>query len=189
MNPIDLIFLIILIGLSIFGYKKGLIKEAGAIISLLVSLLLAYLFSKPFSIILARYINVSEGLIQFISFVIIIIGGTIGIYAIFMIFKKIVDLTLIGFVDRLLGLLLGVVKTFILLFVVYSLLMWNPIYNATKKTVDSSISIKLMRKYLPLVEKYWNVSYKKIKNSKMVKENVQKKYNRSTGISENIKHH
>lgn len=78
-----------------------------------------------------------------------------------MIFKKIVDLTLIGFVDRLLGLLLGVVKTFILLFVVYSLLMWNPIYNATKKTVDSSISIKLMRKYLPLVEKYWNVSYKK----------------------------
>ena len=187
MNPIDLVFLIILVGLSIFGYKKGFIKEAGAIVSLLVSLLLAYLFSKPFSVFLAAYVNVNKGLIQFISFLVIIVGGTIAIYAVFMIFKRIIDVTIIGTFDKILGLLLGVVKTFIILFVVYSLFMWKPVYNAMEKTVNSSVSIMLMKRYLPLVEKYWNISYKKIKNSKEIKENVRKKYNRSAGISKNTK--
>ncbi len=189
MNLIDLIFLLILIGLSVFGYKKGLIKEAGAILSLLISLLAAYFFSGPFSTIVARYIHAGESMVHFISFLIIIVGGTIGLYAVFMIFKKIIDLTVLGVVDRLLGLLLGVIKTFVLLFVVYTLLMWKPIYNATKETVDTSISIKLMKKWLPTVEKYWNVSYNKIKNSKELKENVQKTYDRSVRVPKNTRNH
>ncbi|MCK4545461.1 CvpA family protein [candidate division WOR-3 bacterium] len=174
MNPIDLVFIVLTVGFSIFGYKKGFIREVGAIISLLVSLIFAYIFSKPFSLILANYIQgLNQGLVQFISFLTILIGGTILFYMFFIVFKRIINITLLGIVDSLLGMGLGILKTAIILLVVYSILMWKPIYNATKKTTDKSFAINTTEKYLPYIKTYWGISYKKIKESKLI-ENVQK---------------
>ncbi len=109
MNPLDIIIIIILLYCVIRGLFRGLIKELTAIIALFIGFNAAYNYYPFLSKQLAvwapsfQYLKITSFLIIF--FAVLIIVNIIGI-----IVKYIINFAFLGWIDKILGVVFGVLK-------------------------------------------------------------------------------
>ena len=119
MNTIDIIILICLIPAAIQGFIKGFITEALSIASLILGAWLAFRFSELLCKSLAPYVgNVPEKVLQVISFALIMIIVVLLLALLAKLLKGILKIVLLGWLDRLLGIALGIAKAALILSIV-----------------------------------------------------------------------
>ena len=119
-NIVLIIFLIAIVYKIVEGYKRGMVKEISSLITLIVvCILLALVGSGVRSYLDGKIVNV---IIAVVLAIVLAIANHLLKFALLP--AKIVSkLPLVSFIDKLLGIVFGVVKVILLLWTVYTLVM------------------------------------------------------------------
>ncbi len=110
MNILDIVLLVCLIPAVIQGLRKGFIAQAVAIISLVLGGWLAYHFSSALTKWLGQWIEVTGPAMDIISFIIIFAVVITGLFLLGKILEASVKIILLGWLNKLLGLVFALVK-------------------------------------------------------------------------------
>ncbi len=131
MTWIDIVLIIIFLGLIIHGIIIGLIRGLFDIIALIVGYVAAILFSDILP------------LPRFLSFLIIFVVAVVIVVLLGRLLSKLVHITPLGLLDRILGAFLGAVKGFALCFIF--LLILTLTKAASRTLYRSSIASEVIK--------------------------------------------
>jgi membrane protein required for colicin V production len=130
MNIVDLAILIILALLTIRGFFRGVILEATALIGLLLSFFLASLYYIPLSYKLARFLPNHPVLLAIFSFFFLLILSYLIIRLLARAARSALRMAFLGWLDRALGGLLGLLKGVVIVMVLVMILLFlSPKYS------------------------------------------------------------
>ena len=104
MSTPDIIILICFLPAVISGIKNGFIEQVVALVSLVLGAWLAYKFSNVVGEWLQPYMEVSETVLHVISFAVIMIATVLVLFILGKILTGLTKLVMLGWLDRLLGL-------------------------------------------------------------------------------------
>ncbi len=110
MSTPDIIILICFLPAIISGIMKGFIEQAVALVSLILGAWLAFKFSTVVSGWLQPYFEVSETVLNVISFVVIMVAVVLVLFVLGKILTGVSKLVMLGWLDRLLGLVFALLK-------------------------------------------------------------------------------
>jgi len=110
MNALDIIILLCFIPAIITGLRKGLVNQIFEIVSVIAGAWLSYRFSGLLCKYLAPYIDASEPIMHVIAFVVIMIVTVLIFRLIGKGVEAIVKLVLLGWLNKLLGIVFAVLK-------------------------------------------------------------------------------
>lgn len=124
MNIIDIIILVLIVLAAIKGLSDGLIRQVGGILGLFLGIFLAGRFSSRLADWLHQWVNAPENIVKIISFVLIIIAVCICMHLLGRLLEKIINLVTLGWINRILGMLLSVFTAVLLIGVFISLIYY-----------------------------------------------------------------
>jgi membrane protein required for colicin V production len=115
MNILDIIILICLIPAIIQGLKKGFISQVISIASIILGIWLSSQFANVVGEWIAKYISVSEQALKLISFAVILVGASLALSAIGKLIESLLGAIMLGWVNKILGLVFALAKTILIL--------------------------------------------------------------------------
>ena len=110
MNILDIILLICFVPAVIQGFRKGFISQVIAIISIIAGVWLSVQFASPVTTWLAQYIQGTEQVLKVVSFALIFIAVIAGLALLGKLIEGTVKLIMLGWLNRLLGVIFSLVK-------------------------------------------------------------------------------
>ena len=110
MSTPDIIILICFLPAIISGITKGFIEQVIALVSLILGAWLAFKFSTVVSDWLKPYFEVSETVLNVISFAVIMVAVVLVLFVLSKILTGVTKLVMLGWLDRLLGLVFALLK-------------------------------------------------------------------------------
>jgi membrane protein required for colicin V production len=122
MNLLDLIIAVILLFGAIRGFQRGFFYEAATLVALVAGVFIAILFANIAGTIINELVNWNIQLVKIIAFVIIfvIVVGLIKMLG--HLLTKLFKAMLLGFINKLAGFALGLVKWIVLLSILFAVL-------------------------------------------------------------------
>jgi membrane protein required for colicin V production len=122
MNYIDIIILIVL-GISmVSGFINGLVKEVTTLAALILGIWGAIRFSSFTSEKLYDYFDMTGKYIGIISFIITFAAIAIIIHLIGIFVDKLMEAVSLGFINKLLGIVFGLLKSVLIMSVIFAVL-------------------------------------------------------------------
>jgi len=118
MNILDIIFIVPIVWFAYRGFSKGLIIGITTLVALILGIYLSIRFSNIVATFLMSNFDWDEKYIPIISFAITFVGVVIVIYLLGKILEKFIDMIALGFINKLLGGVFGIVKAVVLLSVI-----------------------------------------------------------------------
>ena len=131
MNTLDIILLLCFIPGVVKGISKGFIRQAAALVGIIVGVWASWHFGNKLAEFLKPSLEVSEAVIQVISFAAVFIAVTILAALLGWLLSRIFKVAMMGWLDKGLGVLFGMLVTTVILGVIIVL------YN----TLDSKLHI------------------------------------------------
>lgn len=122
MNLLDIILLIPLLWLGYRGFRKGLIIELASLAALVLGIYASIHFSWFAAGLLDRWLNIEPKYMSIVSFIATFIAVVVLVYSIGKIIEKMVDMVALGFLNKLLGSVFGLLKAVLFLSVVLLLI-------------------------------------------------------------------
>ena len=122
MATLDLILLVCFIPGIIRGLSKGFLEQALALAGIVLSVWAAFHFSSMVSSWLQPYLTVSETVLNVIAFALILVAISLGVLLVAKLLTKVVELAMMGWLDKVLGLVFAlavnalVIGVFVILF-------------------------------------------------------------------------
>jgi len=110
MAAMDLVFLAVLIFGAFRGFKKGIIMELFSILALVLAVIGAFKLLDVGIVWLTQSFGKPHPFIPFLSFILIFIGIILGVNVLGRMIRKVVRMTLLGWVDKFFGSILGLIK-------------------------------------------------------------------------------
>ena len=144
MNWLDIILLIMLFVPTFIGLRKGLIKMALSFVGLILGVVLAGNFYKPVSNIFGFIHN--ENVAYILAFILILALVIVAALLLARLFKSIINLTMMGWVDNFGGAVLGFLSGFLFLGAI--LATWVKFFGSD--LVTGSFLGRVMLDYFPL---------------------------------------
>ncbi|MCF0175093.1 MAG: CvpA family protein [Bacteroidales bacterium] len=136
MDIIDIVILVLLIPGLIIGLWKGFIEQAMGLIGLALGIFLSSRFTEFVSAYLIKIMPSLEGKgVKVVAFIVILIAVMLVMALIGKLIKKVLHISLLGWLDRLLGGLFGLMKYILVFALIISL--FNSI-NGTMEFVNRS---------------------------------------------------
>ncbi|MEE2858320.1 MAG: CvpA family protein [Candidatus Neomarinimicrobiota bacterium] len=133
-TPPDIAISIILFFFAFNGFRHGFIEEIGKIISLICGFIFASKFHQLLMPYIVNYIE-TETLQVTLAYLIIFIITIIIISIIIKILQKFIELVFLGWLNRLLGLSLGLLKGFLLISLFIFILQAIPLKVNGEETI------------------------------------------------------
>ena len=120
MNIVDIVILICFVPALIRGISRGFVEQALALVGLVAGIWAAIHYYLPFQESLKPYITIDETAMKVASFALILIVVVLAAKLIALLVKRILKFVLLGWLDKLLGILfaLGVALVIIGLVIV-----------------------------------------------------------------------
>lgn len=115
MNYIDIILVILLVLAAISGFKKGLVAEVASLAALVLGIWGAIEFSYITSDFLVENFNVKTDHLNIISFIVTFVVIVILVHIVGNVVSKMLETVMLGFVNKLAGLVFGVLKAALIL--------------------------------------------------------------------------
>lgn len=122
MNLLDIAILIIVTLTTIRGFSRGIIQEAATILGLIASFFLASLYYQDLAFWSDRLYPNHKTLLSLFSFVLIFILCIFFFNFLAIIARKAIRLVLLGWMDRTLGGLFGLIKGAVIIFILVTIL-------------------------------------------------------------------
>ncbi len=118
MNYIDIIILILLLLAAISGYRKGLVVELASLAALILGIWGAFEFSDITAEFLVENFNWHWKYLNIVSFILTFIVIVILVHVVGSVVNKIVETAMLGFLNRLAGIVFGILKSALVLSVI-----------------------------------------------------------------------
>ena len=118
MNYIDIILAILLVLAAISGFRNGLITEVVSLAALVLGIWGAIEFSYVTSDFLVENFNIKSDHLGIISFIITFIVIIILVHIVGNVINKMVETMMMGFINKLAGLVFGVLKAALILSII-----------------------------------------------------------------------
>ncbi len=167
MNLLDIIIIIPIIWFAYRGFSRGLIIELASLVGLILGIYAALYFSDYAAEIIERNFNLSSGYLSVISFIVTFIIVVIMIYIIGRMLEKLIDMVALGFLNKLAGLVFGVLKAVVLISL--ALLVINH-YNdklISSEKKENSLLYGPIAEVAPFLwQNIENFNFKELKNKK-----------------------
>lgn len=141
MNYIDIIILFLLIYGAIRGFFKGLIIEIFTLLGLVLGVFLALKYSFYAENVLRDFLNVSEPYLHPVGLAVTFLLVVILTYLLGKMLTKLVDIIALGLPNKLLGMVFGLLKYFVLICCVLMIVdSLNETFGFLKaETIENSI--------------------------------------------------
>lgn len=141
MNWLDAIIVVILILSLVMGFINGLVKEVASLAALILGIWGAIKFSSFTAAKLYDYFDMTGHYVGIVAFIITFALIVVVIHFIGVIADKIVNAAALGFINRILGIVFGLIKSVLIMSVVFAVL--NAINEKRpflpKKTIEESM--------------------------------------------------
>ena len=121
-NIADIILLICFIPAVIGGIRKGFVRQAAALTALILGIWAGLHFSSFISNILKGWLDTSNTVVDILSFTIIFILVILAVTLAGRLIEGIVKIVLLGWLNRLLGVIFAIIKYALILSVIIHLL-------------------------------------------------------------------
>ena len=108
MATLDIILLVCFLPGIIRGLSKGFLEQALALVGIVLSVWAAFHFSALVSTWLKPYLTVSETVLNVISFALILVAVSLVALLAAKLLTKVVELAMLGWLDKVLGLVFAV---------------------------------------------------------------------------------
>lgn len=159
MNYIDIIILLFLIYGAARGFFKGLVIEVFTLLGLVLGVFLAMKYSVYAEGILHDFLNISSPYLHPVGLGVTFLLVAIATYLLGKMLTKLVDVIALGLPNKLLGMLFGVLKYFVL---VCFLLMLTDSLNSTfgflkAETIENSVFYRPFLNFATSI--YENIRY------------------------------
>jgi len=148
MNLLDFLILVPVVWLCIRGFMKGLIIELATLIGIVLGILAAYHFAGDMQNILKDFFTFSERATRIVSYIIIFVIVWLLVYIIGKILEKTVDLVAMGWLNKLLGAIIGIAKGIVLVCIIFFLIEK---FDPSQKVIKPHVKEKSMF-YQPMIE-------------------------------------
>lgn len=122
MNILDLIIAVILLFGAIRGFQKGFFYEAATLVALVAGVFIAILFANIAGTIVGELVSWNTRLVKIIVFIVIFIIVVGMIRMLGHLLTKLFKAMMLGFVNKLAGFALGLLKWVILLSIFFAVL-------------------------------------------------------------------
>jgi membrane protein required for colicin V production len=122
MNWIDATIVIILILSAVNGFINGFVKEVASLAALIIGIWGAIKFSFFTAGKLYDYFDMTGQYVGVIAFVITFVLIVVAIHFVGIVADKIINAVALGFVNRLLGIAFGVLKSVLIMSVIFAVL-------------------------------------------------------------------
>ena len=122
MSFIDIIIILFLLWGAIEGFLKGLIIEVATLASLILGVYLAIRYSPYTEEILRDFLNVTSRYIAYIALAVTFVVVVSGVYVIGKLLTKLVDILTLGWVNKFIGSVFGIVKYMVIVCVLLLIL-------------------------------------------------------------------
>ncbi|MBW6459157.1 MAG: CvpA family protein [Bacteroidales bacterium] len=110
MNLLDLLILVPIVWGCIRGFSKGFIIELATLAGLVLGIMAAFYFASSAAALLREYFTFNENVARITAYVLIFITVMLLAYIIGKIIEKVVDMMALGWLNKILGALVGIVK-------------------------------------------------------------------------------
>lgn len=144
MNLIDIIILSVLCFFAVKGLVRGLVNEASSLAGLLIGGWLAYRFYPLLAVPIKSALHLPTHLCSFLAFIIILLIIGICAHIIGNIMTAALRLVMLGSLNRLGGLFIGVAEGALLLCMVFSVAASGFMPEQIRKTIQKTESSKLL---------------------------------------------
>ena len=118
MNTLDIIILICFLPGIIRGLSKGFLEQAVSLVGMVLSVWCAFKLRGLVCEAIAPHLEMSETLLNVVAFALILIGVSVLALIVAKLFTKLVELMMLGWINRLLGALTSCLVTLVVLGVV-----------------------------------------------------------------------
>jgi membrane protein required for colicin V production len=118
MNPFDILIIVILGYSLVRGLFRGLVKEASSLIGVLGGFYAAYTYYKVLAGLLAGLIH-DTSYLNILSFLIIFSGVLIIVGVLGIIIKYVLNISFLGWADRIGGVVFGVLKGILIVSILF----------------------------------------------------------------------
>ena len=147
MATLDIILLVCFIPGIIRGISKGFLEQALALVGIVLSVWAAFRFSGLVATWIKPYVDFSETTVNVIAFALILVAMSLLVLLIAKLLTKVVELAMLGWVDKLLGLVLALAVNALVIGVF--IILFDPVnlkFNLVKpETLDGSIVYTTLR--------------------------------------------
>jgi membrane protein required for colicin V production len=151
MNYIDIILIILLIFAAISGYRKGFIVEIASLAALVLGIWGAFEFSDITTEFLIDNFDLHTKYLNVISFFVTFIVIVILVHIIGNVVNKMVEAVMLGFINRLAGLVFGILKSALILSILLVIFdrIDSDVNIISKKTKEDSRLYSPIRNFAP----------------------------------------
>ncbi|MBN2614264.1 MAG: CvpA family protein [Bacteroidales bacterium] len=158
-NLLDLILLIPLLWFGYNGYKKGLIIELTSLAAFILGLYFAFYFSDFTANILRQYFTIDEKYMAAISFIVTFIGVLFIVLAVGKLLEKVIDVLLLGFLNKMAGAVFGILKGALFLSIVIFVINYFDGGRSVikKETAEKSIFYEPIESIAPTLYSWLNL--------------------------------
>ncbi|PRX21663.1 membrane protein required for colicin V production [Orenia metallireducens] len=143
-NLIDIVVIILAVVFMVKGYRLGLIKQLTAILAIIIAI---YVAQEQYTIIaefLVKEFDLALKLGKIISFFLIVVIVTLLINYIGYFLTQLLDIIFLSFIDNFGGLLFGLIKGILILYIGLLLLNIIPIELLEKEINQSYFAPKIL---------------------------------------------
>ena len=153
MNILDIIILIPVAWMAYRGFSKGLIIEVATLVALILGIYLSINFSYIVGNFLVEQFDLTTKYLHIIAFIVTFIGVVLIVHLIGKILEKVVNIVALGFINKLLGGVFGILKAVIFLSVIIMLInRFDPNQNLiTDEKRDSSMFYEHVESVVPSI--------------------------------------
>ena len=114
MNAVDIILIVCFVPALVPGLLKGFIRQAMGLVAVVVGIWFSWNFSKVLSEWLLQYFDISPTYMDVIAFIVVLALVIWLLSLVGNLFEKILQVAMLGWLDKLLGLVFAFVKTAII---------------------------------------------------------------------------
>lgn len=170
MNYIDIILGLLLIFSAIGGFKKGLVTEVASFAALILGIWGAIHFSGITTDLLIKYFDLKTDYLNIISFIVTFIVIVILVHIVGNVISNMVDSAGLGIVNKLGGMVFGVLRTILFLSILLIVLdkIDNDVQIIPEKAKENSSMYEPIKNIAPSIFPFisdWYEKHKPIKRN------------------------
>ncbi|MEA3475569.1 MAG: CvpA family protein [Candidatus Cloacimonadota bacterium] len=168
MELVNILAYAIIILFAVLGLRAGFLVGLLRLFGWIVALAFSVRFAPAIAGLLKNIFSISDKIVNLLGGVIVFIAVIILLNVFVSLLKKTVNILHLGFLDRILGLMFGGVKAFILIFLISFSVQWLPISDNNKSVITDAKIVKWISLNTAKVLSSTNID-KKIKENKFYK--------------------
>jgi len=159
-GPLDILFVVLILGLGLMGWRSGLIHESATLVGFAVGLLVAGHYYGQFAPMFLDWAG-NPTLADLAAFVAILVAAWVAVLIGGVFLREMLRGLRLGWLDNLGGMVLGVVKALFMAEIIVLVLMATPGEGARNAVHQSFIGRQLamlgpeVMRLVPAVLRYW----------------------------------